>query len=148
MIVQRIEAPKHIDGSTGTLAVFLLNPSEGKPEEGKTVEFITNPSDQFQVGVIDVPEYGTIQPHYHPAHLRTGSATPEFLAVVSGEVFVDVYDYDKTLVACVTMRAGDFVLLLAGGHGFRCGGGTNGVRIVECKQGPYLGAADKVRFIP
>ena len=48
-------------------------------------------------------------------------------------------------VATREITAGDVVLLIGGGHGFRM---LENTLFLELKQGPYLGVDEKVRFGP
>ena len=41
------------------------------------------------------------------------------------------------------LGAGDVILLIAGGHGFEV---LEELNMIEVKQGPYVGDADKTRF--
>jgi len=41
------------------------------------------------------------------------------------------------------LNAGDVILLASGGHGFKV---LDEVEMIEVKQGPYSGEADKTRF--
>ena len=43
------------------------------------------------------------------------------------------------------LDAGDIVLLATGGHGFKV---LEEIEMIEVKQGPYAGDADKTRFAP
>lgn len=43
----------------------------------------------------------------------------------------------------VILEAGDTILLVSGGHGFTV---LEEVEMIEVKQGPYSGEADKKRF--
>jgi hypothetical protein len=56
---------------------------------------------------------------------------------------VDVYDAEERVIAEVELRKGDGVMLLAGGHGIRMLADTS---LLEIKQGPYGGPAEKRRF--
>jgi hypothetical protein len=43
------------------------------------------------------------------------------------------------------LHAGDVILLAYGGHGFEM---LEATEMIEVKQGPYAGDADKTRFAP
>ena len=61
-----------------------------------------------------------------------------------GRCEVDVYGEDRQVVATRELRAGDILIAVAGGHGFRV---LEDTVLLEVKQGPYPGgAADKERF--
>jgi len=61
----------------------------------------------------------------------------------SGRVRADFFSEDGVAVCSREMIAGDVLCLLAGGHGFTV---IEDARILEVKQGPYLGEHEKRRF--
>jgi mannose-6-phosphate isomerase-like protein (cupin superfamily) len=71
--------------------------------------------------------------------------TEEILFIRSGEVRVDFYDDNQQYIESHMVHSGDIVILKSGGHGFKV---LERADIFEVKQGPYLGAQDKVRFEP
>ena len=86
-----------------------------------------------------------IEPHYHNKVDRTVSLTQEVLFIKKGIVKVNFYDDHCCLCGDVLLRAGDVILLSAGGHGFEM---LADAQIIEVKQGPYSGEQDKTRFLP
>ena len=58
---------------------------------------------------------------------------------------VDFYDDNQQYIESYIVRSGDIVILKGGGHGFKV---LERADIFEVKQGPYLGAQDKMRFEP
>ncbi|MBN8490650.1 MAG: hypothetical protein J0M00_04385 [Burkholderiales bacterium] len=58
---------------------------------------------------------------------------------------MDFYAEDQHYIESRILEAGDVVLLAYGGHGFEM---LEPTEIVEVKQGPYAGEADKTRFAP
>ena len=75
----------------------------------------------------------------HPPVLR------EVLLIKSGRVRVDFYDDAQQYLESRILEAGDVILLAFGGHGFEM---LESSEIIEVKQGPYAGEADKTRFAP
>ena len=51
----------------------------------------------------------------------------------------------KVYLATRTLKTGDVILLVSGGHDFEMLEDTD---MVEVKQGPYSGVEDKARFEP
>lgn len=105
--------------------------------------FVTGDDANFQVGFIVYPKGGEIQRHVHKPVRREVTGTSEALLIRSGACEVDVYDDARTLVRTETLRAGDLVVFLAGGHGFRL---LEDCVMLEIKQGPYHGLDEKTRF--
>ena len=60
-----------------------------------------------------------------------------------GKLRVDFYDDYKDYIQSVVLQAGDTILLVSGGHGFKV---LEEVEMIEVKQGPYTGDLDKTRF--
>jgi len=106
------------------------------------VNFLTPPDWPFQLGVMVHPAGHVIRPHRHLEQPgRTVAVTQEFLWVVSGQMEVDFYDSAGSCFHTEKMIAGEALLHVKGGHGFRFSQPT---RIVEVKQGPFSGrASDK-----
>ena len=58
---------------------------------------------------------------------------------------VDFYDDEQNYLESRILLKGDVILLAFGGHGFEM---LESSEIIEVKQGPYAGDADKTRFNP
>jgi mannose-6-phosphate isomerase-like protein (cupin superfamily) len=56
---------------------------------------------------------------------------------------VDFFDQQQNYLESRILETGDVILLAAGGHGFEA---LEEIEIIEVKQGPYAGEADKTRF--
>ena len=87
----------------------------------------------------------SIPPHVHNPVLREVQYTKEVLLIKSGRVRVDFYSDSQTYLESRMLEAGDVILLAFGGHGFEM---LEASEIIEVKQGPYAGEADKQRFAP
>ena len=57
---------------------------------------------------------------------------------------MDFYDSDQCYLESRILEAGDVILLATGGHGFEV---LEEIEMIEVKQGPYAGEADKTRFV-
>jgi hypothetical protein len=55
----------------------------------------------------------------------------------------DFYDDERNYLESRILHQGDVLLLASGGHGFEM---LEPCEIIEVKQGPYAGEADKTRF--
>jgi hypothetical protein len=105
--------------------------------------FVSAPHDELQMGVRRYAASDAVAPHVHRPITRHLHGTGEFLLVRDGHCVVDVYDAEERVIAEVELRKGDGVMLLAGGHGVRMLADTS---LLEIKQGPYGGPAEKRRF--
>lgn len=109
------------------------------------IGFFSSDNDGLQLGYMNRPDGHVIVPHTHNKIKREVFYTEEILFIRSGEVRVDFYDDNQQYIESHMVHSGDIVILKGGGHGFKV---LERADIFEVKQGPYLGAQDKVRFEP
>jgi len=109
------------------------------------IEFLTPDYYSQQLGYMNRPEGYVIPPHVHNPVTREVQYTKEVLFIKSGKVRVDFYDDEQNYLESRVLFQGDVVLLAFGGHGFEM---MEDSEIIEVKQGPYAGEADKTRFSP
>jgi hypothetical protein len=107
------------------------------------IEFFTPNEFSQQLGYMNRPQGYVIPPHLHNPVAREVQFTKEVLFIKSGKVRVDFYDDNKNYLESRILNQGDIVLLAFGGHGFEM---LEASEIIEVKQGPYAGDADKTRF--
>ena len=105
--------------------------------------FLTPNDFKQQVGFVVYPKGGEIARHVHVPLERHLVGTSEVIVVRSGRCELDVYDDSRNLVATRTLNTGDIMLMVGGGHGFRM---LEDTVLLEVKQGPYTGQAEKVVF--
>jgi hypothetical protein len=105
--------------------------------------FITPPEFKQQVGFVVYPAGGEIARHIHLALERHLVGTSEVLVLLKGRCLIDVYTDGKEFVETRELKAGDVMLMVGGGHGFRMQEDT---AFLEIKQGPYLEIEEKERF--
>jgi len=105
--------------------------------------FLTPNEFEQQVGFVVYPRGGVIARHTHRDLRRNLVGTSEVLIVRQGRCEIDVYNEERQLVATRELKAGDVLLMVGGGHGFRM---LEGTVFLEVKQGPYLGPDEKLRF--
>ncbi len=123
----------------GQPLVYIIRPV---PLPERTT-FITPPEFKQQVGFVVYPAGGEIARHIHLALERHLVGTSEVLVLLKGCCLIDVYTDAKEFVATRELRAGDIMLMVGGGHGFRLQEDTV---FLEIKQGPYLDTVEKERF--
>ena len=85
-----------------------------------------------------------IAAHTHNPVQREVMHTQETLFIRKGKVRVDFFTEEQVYVTSRVLGAGDVILLIAGGHGFEV---LEDLNMIEVKQGPYAGDADKTRFV-
>jgi hypothetical protein len=105
--------------------------------------FVTPPEFKQQVGFVVYGVGGEIAPHVHRPLERHLVGTSEVLVLRKGRCLLDVYNDGHELVATRELQAGDTMLMVGGGHGFRM---LEDTVFLEIKQGPYTGLQEKERF--
>lgn len=123
----------------GQPLVYIIRP-DPLPER---TTFITPPEFKQQVGFVVYPAGGEVARHIHLALERHLVGTCEVLVLLKGGCLIDVYNDAKELVATREVQAGDVILMVGGGHGFRMKEDTV---FLEIKQGPYLVTEEKEHF--
>ncbi len=120
------------------LAIIIRNEylSEG-------VDFITPTEFSQQIAYMHHPTGKVIDAHIHNLVHRDVILTQEVLFIKKGKLRVDFYDDYEDYLESRMLNAGDVILLVSGGHGFNV---VEEVEMIEVKQGPYSGDADKKRF--
>ncbi len=107
------------------------------------IHFCTQNDQSMQLAFMKHPQGKEIIPHVHNAVSREIQDTQETLFIRKGKLRVDFYSQEREFLESRTLGQGDVVLLIAGGHGFEA---VEDLEMIEVKQGPYVGDADKVRF--
>lgn len=108
------------------------------------VDFITPNEYSQQVAYMHHKEGKVIDAHVHNLVHRNVVMTQEVLFIKKGKLRVDFYDDYEDYLESAILNAGDVILLVSGGHGFVV---LEEVEMIEVKQGPYAGDADKKRFV-
>ena len=107
------------------------------------IEFFTPDNLSQQLAYMKRPKNYSISPHVHNKVTREVTLTNEVLFVRNGKIQIDFYDVNKKYFESRIVNAGDVILLAYGGHGLTM---LEESEIIEVKQGPYAGEADKTRF--
>lgn len=107
------------------------------------IHFLTPDSFSQQLAYMQHPAGKLIEPHVHNRVHREVFYTQEVLFLKRGRLRVDFYDDERNYLESRVLDAGDTILLASGGHGFEA---LEEIEMIEVKQGPYTGDADKTRF--
>lgn len=113
--------------------------------EKEGIEFVTPEEFSQQMAYMHHLKGHQIIPHFHNEVKRTVHYTQEVLVIKKGKVKVNFYDNECKYQKSVIIEEGDVILLAGGGHGFEI---LEETIMIEIKQGPYTGEADKTRFEP
>jgi len=109
------------------------------------INFFTPNDYSQQLAYMNHPTGKEIQPHVHKKVQREVHYTQETLFIRRGKLQVDFYSEDQEYLESRVLEAGDVILLLKGGHGFKV---LEDLEMFEVKQGPYAGDEDKIKFTP
>ena len=109
------------------------------------IDFVTPGDYSQQLAYMHHPKGHVILPHIHKEVKREILYTREVLFIKSVKLRCDFYSDEKSYLKSIILYSGDIILLVSGGHGFEC---LEETKMVEVKQGPYVGDDDKVRFQP
>ena len=107
------------------------------------VHFFTEDDLSQQLAYMRHPAGKVIEPHVHNPIPREVHYTQEVLLIKKGKLRVDFYTDEQEYLESRTLEAGDVILLIQGGHGFKV---LEELEMFEVKQGPYAGDSDKTRF--
>jgi mannose-6-phosphate isomerase-like protein (cupin superfamily) len=107
------------------------------------IHFFTQGDFSQQLGYMRHPAGHVIEPHVHNTVHRSVHVTREVLFLRRGRLRVDFYTDDGDYLESRELGGGDVILLAAGGHGFEV---LEEIEMIEVKQGPYIGDADKTRI--
>ena len=108
------------------------------------VDFITPNQYSQQVAYMHHPAGKVIDAHIHNLVHRNVVLTQEVLFIKKGKMRIDFYDEYEDYLESRNLYAGDTILLVSGGHGFKV---LEEVEMIEVKQGPYAGESDKKKFV-
>ena len=107
------------------------------------IHFFTPDEFSQQLAYMNHPSGKIIEPHVHNPVPREVFYTQEVLFLKRGRMRVDFFDQKQSYLESRILESGDIILLASGGHGFEA---LEEIEMIEVKQGPYAGEADKTRF--
>lgn len=105
--------------------------------------FVTPREANLQVGFVVKGSEEDVPRHDHKPLERSIVGTSEVLVIRKGSGEIEFFDTDRRFVSKHRFSAGDVLVMLTGGHGFRFDSNTV---LLEIKQGPYPGVDEKERF--
>ena len=107
------------------------------------INFFTPKESTQQFGYMKHKKNYLIMPHKHNKRLTKILITTEVIILFKGILRVDFYNNKKNYLFSKKIYAGDIIMLINGGHGFKV---LKDVEMLEVKQGPYSLSADKTKF--
>ena len=115
----------------------------GKYRNKKGITFFTPNESTQQFGYMKHKKNHLIMPDKHNKRLTKILVTTEVIILFKGILRVDFYNEKKKYLFSKKIYAGDIIMLVNGGHGFKV---LKDTEMIEVKQGPYSLSADKIKF--
>lgn len=109
------------------------------------LNFFSADEEYVQVGTWGYDSGKLLKPHIHNLVSRNIGRTQEVVFVRAGRLRATIFGELGQMIDTIDAKAGDILILLAGGHGYEVL--EEGTQVLEIKNGPYVGAdADRRRI--
>lgn len=109
------------------------------------LNFFSKDEEFIQAGAWEYEEGKELLAHIHNKVERSINRTYEVLYIIKGSIKAEIYDLEENKVAEFVVHQGDILILLECGHGYYIL--EQGTKVLEIKNGPYLGAdVDRYRI--
>ena len=102
------------------------------------LNFVSSEGDYQQVGIWGYNKGEKLASHIHLFKPREVLRTQEVVFVKDGRIRADIYTENEDFLKSVELGKGDTIILLNGGHGYEIL--EDGTKVLEVKNGPYVGA--------
>ena len=102
------------------------------------LNFYSNDDEFIQVGAWNYDNGKRLLGHIHNEVDRNVNRTCEVLYVIKGSLEARIYDLSENLLETFVVGQGEILVLLECGHGYTIL--SDGTKVIEIKNGPYLGA--------
>ncbi|MDA9956384.1 hypothetical protein N9D06_02995 [Candidatus Pelagibacter sp.] len=112
-------------------------------QKEKGISFFTENDANQQIGYMNHPKNYFIKPHTHQKRETKIFITSEVIILQKGKLRVDFYDTKKKYLFSIILKKNQIIMLVNGGHGFKV---LESVKMLEIKQGPFVGNKDKIKF--
>ena len=100
--------------------------------------FYSNDEDFIQVGTWNYKKGRYLAAHNHNIIERKINRTNEVIIILDGKLKIDIYDENDEKIAELEAKKNDLLIMINGGHGYRIL--EDNTKVIEIKNGPYLGA--------
>jgi len=102
------------------------------------LNFYSHDEEFIQVGAWNYDSGKDLLAHIHNEVERKVTRTCETLFIISGSIEATIYDLKENKIDSFVVKAGEILILLECGHGYKIL--EDGTKVLEVKNGPYLGA--------
>ena len=100
--------------------------------------FYSNDEDFIQVGTWNYEKGRYLAAHNHNIMERKINRTNEIIIILEGKLKIDVYNENDEKIAELEAKKNDLLIMINGGHGYHIL--EDNTKVIEIKNGPYLGA--------
>jgi oxalate decarboxylase/phosphoglucose isomerase-like protein (cupin superfamily) len=111
-------------------------PAEAAQQDG--LNFFSKDEEFIQVGTWGYSAGKELKAHIHNEVPRTVLWTQEVIFVQKGKIKAFIFNTAGEKVTELEVSQGDVIILLRGGHGYEIL--EDGTKVLEIKNGPYVGA--------
>ena len=115
--------------------IAIVFKRKGEDNIGTGINFLTEPSNSLQVGILNHPRGHVISSHIHHKVERKIDETQEMLYVEKGKMKVLFLTENNEKIDEDILEKGDLVILMRKGHGMEM---LEDCKIIYVKQGPYV----------
>ena len=100
--------------------------------------FYSNDEDFIQVGTWNYKKGRYLVAHNHNIMERKINRTNEIIIILEGKLKIDIYNENDEKIAELEAKKNDLLIMMNGGHGYHIL--EDNTKVIEIKNGPYLGA--------
>lgn len=128
----------YFDKDNNLICIHISDVYDQKDTSFFTPEYVT-----LQAGCLNFSSSESVTNHIHNKRSSYVEDTVEILFILNGKLEITLFEIDKTKLERFSAKTGDLIILISGGHGIKF---IEDTKILEVKQGPFLGLNDKQRF--
>jgi hypothetical protein len=133
-----VSKSKKVQSADGKTIAIIVR--AGFEKDG--ANFLSQEEYPLQLGISRYKKGSEIRPHRHLHKKMVVDKIQEVVHFESGKAIVHLYDLNGTKLKSIELLMGDTIFFVDGGHGFTM---LEDTKLIEVKQGPYLGKdKDKV----
>lgn len=129
---EKVDGLNKIISDAGDLIALIIPKDFGNTG----INYISEDDYPLQVGISSYDKGKNVKAHYHLKRKIEIDRIQEVVYLQKGRVKVDLFDLHNEKFESVELNEGDTIFFVDGGHGLEI---LEDTKIIEVKQGPYLG---------
>jgi len=123
---------EEIKSGMGEVVALIIH----SDDESDGVNFLSKEDYPLQLAVSLYDKGMSVMPHIHLRQDITINNIQEVVHIDRGKARVNLYDSEGNKITSRDLSGGDTIFLISGGHGLEI---LEDTKVIEVKQGPYLG---------